>query len=216
MAIPELTARPEAPAFPRTDTLVQQCLALAIDQVDHGLLVVDAGGRLLHANRVARAELTDPDHALQLDAGCVRPRQPRDAALLREALLASHSRGLRRLVMLGEAPTALSVAVIPLPGDAGRVQAALLMLGKRNGRTSLATFWFARNCGLTAAEDQVLQALCGGLTPHEIAGRHGVALSTVRSQLAAIRAKTRSDSLRELVRRVAQLPPVAPTLPSLR
>ena len=101
-------------------------------------------------------------------------------------------------------------------GGTADAQATLLMLGKRSGRASLATYWFARSCGLTAAEDQVLQALCGGVAPRDIAREHSVAVSTVRTQLASIRAKTHSGSLRELMRRMAHLPPIAPTIPSAR
>jgi DNA-binding CsgD family transcriptional regulator len=54
----------------------------------------------------------------------------------------------------------------------------------------------------------VLAALCDGDDPSGIARRFGVAVSTVRSQIASIRQKTRSTSIRELVRQVAVLPPI--------
>jgi DNA-binding CsgD family transcriptional regulator len=40
-----------------------------------------------------------------------------------------------------------------------------------------------------------------------------VAVSTVRSHVRSICAKTRTSSVRELVQRVAILPPVAPAFP---
>ena len=67
---------------------------------------------------------------------------------------------------------------------------------------------FAREHQLTAAEQQVLQSLCAGLQPQEIAQRHGVAISTVRTQIASVRAKTATESIRDLVAMVAQLPPM--------
>jgi DNA-binding CsgD family transcriptional regulator len=220
MAMPDVLATAD---HTTTDALAQHCLALALDQIDHGLILVDARGKVLHANRVARAELTDPDHALQMTGGAVLARHPADAVLLRDALAAANGKGLRRLITLGTRGQMSSLAVMPLlggsmaaPGAAAEPQATLLMLGKRSGRVSLATYWFARSCGLTAAEDQVLQALCSGVAPRDIARDHSVAVSTVRTQLASIRAKTRSGSLRELMRCMAQLPPVAPTIPSVR
>ena len=68
---------------------------------------------------------------------------------------------------------------------------------------------FARESGLTSAEGQVLAQVCKGLRPAQIATHQGVQVSTVRTQLRAIRHKTASDSMRELVRKVSSLPTVA-------
>ena len=62
--------------------------------------------------------------------------------------------------------------------------------------------------GLTQAEARVLEALCEGATPTEVAASLGVAVSTVRTQLATIRAKTGAAGIRQLVAGVANLPPV--------
>ena len=74
---------------------------------------------------------------------------------------------------------------------------------------------FAKERGLTSAEGQVLAQVCKGLRPHEIATRHGVQVSTVRTQLRAIRQKTASDSVRDLVQKVSVLPPLALNLNGL-
>jgi DNA-binding CsgD family transcriptional regulator len=66
--------------------------------------------------------------------------------------------------------------------------------------------------GLTPAETRVLELLCAGVRPTEIAGRAGVAVSTVRTQIGSIRAKTGAASIRELVRQVAVLPPLVGAL----
>jgi len=197
-------------------------LAQVLDQIDHGLLTVDEEGQVLHANRVALAELADPEHALQLLGSELRARYTPDAAKLQSALADSRTKGLRRLLALGGGHAPVSVAVVPLPvpSDAARAwrgsrHATLLMLGKRRSGTSLATYWFARAHSLTGAEDLVLQALCRGLSPRDIARANGVALSTVRTQLASIRAKTESGSLRDLMRRIAHLPPIAPAIPAV-
>ena len=63
-----------------------------------------------------------------------------------------------------------------------------------------------------AAEVHVLQALCTGLPPARIAAQFGVKLATVRTQVAAIRSKTDAASIRDLVSRVASLPPIVPAL----
>jgi DNA-binding CsgD family transcriptional regulator len=74
--------------------------------------------------------------------------------------------------------------------------------------------WFARSHDLTLAETRVLEALSEGLQPNDIAARHGVGISTVRSQIGSIRSKTRSDSIGALVRQVAVLPPLVGALRS--
>jgi DNA-binding CsgD family transcriptional regulator len=68
--------------------------------------------------------------------------------------------------------------------------------------------WFARSRGLTPAESEVLKLLCLGHEPAAIAARQQVAISTIRTQIGSIRAKTGVASIRELVQRVAVLPPV--------
>jgi DNA-binding CsgD family transcriptional regulator len=88
----------------------------------------------------------------------------------------------------------------------------LLVLGKRRVCSDLPVYWYARSHNLTQAETTVLQALCKGKSPGDIASDHDVAISTVRTQLAAIRAKTHMQSLRELVNEVACLPPLVHAL----
>jgi len=70
---------------------------------------------------------------------------------------------------------------------------------------------FARNHGLTHTEEQVLVFLCRCLSTPEIAIQMKVAVSTVRSHVRSLCAKTASSGVRELVNRVAILPPIAPS-----
>ena len=70
--------------------------------------------------------------------------------------------------------------------------------------------FFARSHGLTATEEHVLGILCEGFSAPQIARQLKVAVSTVRSHVRSLCTKTRSKGVRELVSRVAVLPPVAP------
>lgn len=181
--------------------------AATLDEIDYGLLLLDGGGRVVHVNHAARAEL-DAGHALQLRGHELCARRPDDGAPLREALAAARQRGLRRLITLGgDATPRSSVAVVPLPtpDDAG---ATLLMLGKRKVCEPLSVHGFARCHGLTGAETRVLVELCHGMPPGEIASELGVAISTVRTQIGNLRLKTGAQSIRALVRQVAVLPPL--------
>lgn len=56
----------------------------------------------------------------------------------------------------------------------------------------------------------MLGILCQGYSAPQIAEQLSVAVSTVRSHVRSLCAKTRSSGVRELVNRVAVLPPVAP------
>jgi len=186
-------------------------LACMLDEMDHGMLLVDGRGCLHHANQPARRELAEAT-CLIADNRQIRAADPMQQGLLLTAL-GDARRGRRRLVDLGAADSPLPVAVVPL-GDAQGDEPGLvlLVLGKRRGCESLTVDFFARTQGLTAAEARVLHALCKGRRPKEVAREHDVAISTVRTQISSIRTKTQTASIRELVHRVVALPPMAPAL----
>jgi DNA-binding CsgD family transcriptional regulator len=191
-------------------------LALMLDEIDYGMLLLAEGTTVLHANHAARSEL-DASHPLQLIGHELRVARAQDLLPLREALGGARERGLRRLVNLGEGEHRVSIAVVPLAaavGEAGPSHLTLLVLGKRQMCEALSAHWFARSHSLTPAEARVLAALCEGRRPSEIAAAQCVALSTVRSQIGSIRAKTGAESIRALVRQVAVLPPLVSALRS--
>jgi DNA-binding CsgD family transcriptional regulator len=204
----ERTAR----TAPQTAPLAQ-CLALMLDEIDYGMLLVGADHEVLHANHVARQEL-DERHPLMVVGRELRLRWAHDQATLRDALADAAERGLRRLVVLGDEGERITLAVVPLAAAATHDAAVpiLLVFGKRRVCPALSAHWFARSHGLTPAETRVLAALCEGATPAAIAKSQGVALSTVRTQIGNMRAKTSADSIRDLVRQVAVLPPLVSAL----
>jgi DNA-binding CsgD family transcriptional regulator len=182
-----------------------------LDEIDYGMLLLDEAREVLHANLVARQEL-DSQHLLQLLGRQLRVRWAADLAPLNGALEEAGRRGLRRLVTLGRSDQRLNLAVVPLGCESGQGTLTLLVFGKRRLCPDLSAHWFARDHGLTPAEARVLAALCEGHTPGGIASTHGVALSTIRSQIGAIRAKTGAPSIRALVGQVGVLPPLVGVL----
>jgi DNA-binding CsgD family transcriptional regulator len=88
----------------------------------------------------------------------------------------------------------------------------LLVFGKRSAAETLTVDFYARSHGLTSAEMNVLKHICSGMKPKEIARDNGVAISTVRSHICSIRVKTQTDSIRDLINRVAVLPPITPAM----
>jgi DNA-binding CsgD family transcriptional regulator len=186
-------------------------MAGLLDEIDYGLLLLDADGAVLHANRQAEGEL-DAQHPLQRRGRELRARHAADQSCLQGAL-AGALQGLRRLVTLGEPGARVSVSVVPLDAtDKIGAPRILLLLSKRHLCKPLSVQWFARAHGLTPAETRVLEALCDGCDAREVAERHGVGIATVRTQIGAIRAKTGTESIRDLVRLVAALPPMMSVL----
>lgn len=196
------------------DPLVKMMLQ-ALDEIDHGMVIVGEGLRVLHCNHAARVEL-EASHPLVIESGRLRVRAQADLLPLQDALDAARGRSLRRLLTLrgedGHGCASLSVIPLSMGSAAEDDGICLLVLAKSEMCGNLAVQAFAREHKLSPGELQVLVALCDGATPSEIAAAHGVAMSTVRTQIASIRAKTCAPGIRELVRQVAILPPLVGTL----
>ena len=210
-----------------------QCMTRMLDEIDYGMVLVSADAQVVYLNHAARLEL-DGDHPLQMLGSALRAQRPQDVAPLHEALAAAQ-RGLRKLVTLGAGVHRVSISVVPLPGGDQGLRGAdtgygahtahtplprhedlrpttLLVLGKRQVCEQLSVQGYARSMRLTPAETQVLELLCAGVRPTQIARQQNVAVSTVRTQLGAIRNKTGAAGISDLVRQVAVLPPLLTVL----
>jgi DNA-binding CsgD family transcriptional regulator len=186
--------------------------AALMDEVAHGIVVVDFQGRVIQANRAARHQM---EHS-----GFVRCRQgqfefalPESDAELRRALVAA-AQCKRSLIEFQAAQgPALAVAVLPLRSSPiAEPTHAALFFARTSISDSATLSLFARNYRLTPAEEDVLGVLCQGLSAPQIASVLKVAVSTVRSHIRSVCAKTQCKSVRELVTRIANLPPVGPSL----
>jgi DNA-binding CsgD family transcriptional regulator len=191
-----------------------------LDEIDYGLIMVTPAGWVQHANHLARYELargkflttakpaeSSPGHG---DTGQLQTTgAPETAELLRGIRAAA--RGRRQMLTLRHQTDSLPLACVPLfqPFE-GECTTVLLMLARQTGTANLAVTFFARTHKLTSAEESVLRALCNGQEIQDIATRHGVAESTIRTQVRALRDKTQCHSIRILVQQVAALPPVVP------
>lgn len=192
-------------------------LARMLDEIDYGMLLLDGEDRLLYLNHAARCELA-AEHPLLLQGRQLGVRRAADAAPWQRALAAAR-RGRRGLIGLGEGPLRVNASVVPLPDNAAGADAAapvrgavVIVLGKRQVSEQLSVQGFARSAALTPAETRVLELLCEGARPAQIAERQGVAVSTVRTQISSLRGKTGAASIRDLVRQVAVLPPLVGAL----
>jgi DNA-binding CsgD family transcriptional regulator len=102
--------------------------------------------------------------------------------------------------------------VLPLKAEErGRLPNAALLFARESVCEALMLCFFARSHALTATEEHVLGILCQGFSAPQVAAQMQVAVSTIRSHVRSLCAKTHSSGVRQLVNRVAVLPPVAPT-----
>jgi DNA-binding CsgD family transcriptional regulator len=185
-------------------------LGLLMDELAHGVLVTTSQGRVVHANRAARDEL-GRRRVLESRHRMLHACAPGNARILQEAL-DRVTQGKRSLIgLFADEGSVVTLAVLPLKAvEAGRSPSVAWLFARPSVCEGLMLCFFARRHALTAAEEQVLGILCHGFSAPQIAVQLQVAVSTVRSHVRSLCAKTQSTGVRELVNRVAVLPAVAP------
>jgi DNA-binding CsgD family transcriptional regulator len=209
----ESTAFREA-ASPELHERVGHGLVALLDELAHGMLVIGFEGRLLHANQAALREIGSARVLIVRDRE-LQAVEDADSKVLHLALAAAKL-GKRNLITLGKpaASTALALTVLPLKPDSASARAtcAALVFARALLCDPLMLSSFSRKHCLTGAEEHVLGLLCQGHSAPDIAAQLKVAVSTVRSHVRSVCAKTSSNGVRELVNRVAVLPPLAPAV----
>ena len=191
--------------------LESSLLMRVMDEIDYGVLVIDQQCRLRHANHLARHELAS--QRLIMSQGGMLLGLHTELTEQIEHALEQALRGQRRLLLLKHQGHELSLAFVPLShpleADAPTV---LVLLSRQSACDNLSVRMYARSQNLSPSEEAVMLALCRGLSISDIAKDHGVAQSTVRSQIKALREKTGCSSIRHLLQRINSLPPMVPAL----
>jgi DNA-binding CsgD family transcriptional regulator len=192
---------------------VARCAWRVLEEIDYGLLLLSASGELQHANQLGLDELSRA-RFLHVDDGLVVGPSVALTQELRRGLQAA-AQGRRHMLMLRDGGDVLPVTCVPLMPMEGSATPVLLMLARQSATRNLNVGFFSRTHGLTAAEESVLRHLCEGLQVKEIARVKGITPSTVRTHLRSLREKTGLRHIRLLAQRVAMLPPMLPTNPTL-
>ncbi|MEM7413151.1 MAG: hypothetical protein AAF430_23175 [Myxococcota bacterium] len=191
----------------------QHALSKAIDRFPTGLVLLDARGQVLHANRLAVSLLADGD-GLSLHEGALRASDPDDQRLLQRyiqfAISAAADGEARNSDVLairrrseGRAYPAMVAPLRPDEGDATLPDAVAVIYfsdldeGTLRRREALNALY-----GLTEAETHLVELLCQGCSLDEAAEARGVTVNTARSQLKQVFAKTHTGRQSELVRLV--------------
>jgi DNA-binding CsgD family transcriptional regulator len=189
-----------------------------LDTVPAAVLLLDACGRVLHANGAAEAELRRADPLELHSSGELHARGgPRAQSALGTAIASALDpiRGttekLNAAAQLARRNgETLSVQALPLPMrlDEGRVTAvsqrlaacALLIHGSASRTSTLAPQLLRHVYGLTPAEVQVVLAIAEGDTLKRYAQRRGISRHTAANQLKRAFEKTGMRRQSELVR----------------
>jgi DNA-binding CsgD family transcriptional regulator len=189
-------------------TVGAEALLAALDALDTGVMVCDARGRLLVHNHAAGRELADggllrhgPDNLLDVAGGT-------GLLALRRALHGAAFEHSHQLVPLRHGEQCLMLAVQPLRCDDCGAPRVLMLTGRRGLCPDLAVHHLGRVYALTPAEVSVLTSLLAGVRIGDMAAARGVKLSTVRTQVAALRAKLGVQRVDDITRLVAELPPM--------
>ena len=184
-----------------------------LEELDTGVIVCSAEGRLELANNAARRELLG-GHPLAVDAVgwlCLAPGAQGALPQWQSALRAAALNRRRQMLALSDGPRRLMVSVMPL----GQTQPwALVMLGRRQPAPDLAVEMLGSLYALTSAEQRILVGLLAGQRVEAIASERGVTIATLRSQVGSLREKLGAGRLEDLVRLAAGLPPMSSVLRS--
>ena len=204
-----------------------QLLSATLDEIACGVIIVDTHGRVEHCN-LAGQVILQRGQLVKEEAQLLQAARPVDTDQLAEALEKAR-RGKRSMLTLG-ANSLSTVAVVPLDrqdryaaettsSDAATQTAAptptpspsprIALIFSRTGMCeTLMMSFFSRAYQLTRSEEQILSLICVGHTAPEMAKQLNVGEATVRTHIRSICQKTHSHGIREVVKRLALLPPL--------
>lgn len=184
----------------------QAMMAHVLDELDLGVVVADATGRVRFANRSA-VRVCDRGTPCRIVQGVVKPAHEHEELGFARALRQAAD-GRRSLMTMEHEGVARFLAFVPVRDEMHGEPGVLLLLGRAQVCGALSVEFFARQYGVTTAESAVLSALCNGKSPRVIAEQRGIAVSTVRTQISRIRQKTGARSITDLLRVASTLPPL--------
>lgn len=200
---------PLAPAAPATGLSAGRCQAV-LDAMDVGVLVCDEHARLVHANAAGEQALAQSALLCLVERRLSTPQHAQQALLLQAIRAATCGR--HQLLKLQFGALRLSLSVQPLDVADGEARQALLLLGRRCATQGLGVALLCQLHDLTSAEQRVLTGLLQGQRVSQLATQHGVKVSTVRTQVAALRAKLGVSRMDEALLMAAELPPMVSAL----
>jgi DNA-binding CsgD family transcriptional regulator len=184
----------------------QDFLQSALNQIGFAVLVVDVGLRVGVTNKRAETLLAAGD-VLRLQQGRLTTAehrlQDRFSQAVQSAATQTGARGDALLVNRAAELPRCRVMVSPLARHAGQ---ALVLVEDPGDRDASLAETLAKLYGLTTSVAALAALLAEGLGPEEAAVARNVKLTTVRTQIQKLLAKTDAQRLTELVRLLARVP----------
>ncbi len=187
-----------------------------LEALEMGVMVVNAVGRLLFANRVADG-LLKKGHGIRMRQGQLRGQMPAGDLVLQRAIRDA------QLIVFGRSVTAggiiaiprpeglpLSLMVCPVPPNAATSDlnsaAAIIFVNNPDDRFTPTQSALMTLFALTPAEARLTAALLDGETLDEYARHAGISPHTARVQLKHVFAKTGCSRQVDLIRRILANP----------
>ena len=223
--VPHLRRSMQVADLMRPQAAIASSGLAALDALANGVLVVDAELRVLVANAAAEA-MAGPDGPLRYRrtrcaeakatvVGAVHRSDEAALTLLVRASALSGAPGGAIALRDTQGAQVVAAVVAPLPGRLieatigadGRIhgQAIVLLRDLRSDVMRISTELLCDLFRLTKAEAEVARELIGGATKEAVAARRNARVTTVRTQVRAILAKTGAVNLRDLERMIARL-----------
>lgn len=202
-----------------TDREISRLRSVASEQVlaaqEMGVMVLDARGRILHANPVAEHWAGQMGWGLRgAMASSPALQTLRQGALLKvrpHALRLTSPKGAQAIAMAWawraeRGASWLEQALGSGHEEAWRAGHLVVLIKPVRAQATLAPSLLMDLFGLSAAEARLAHALGEGLTLEEAAARYQVSINTVRTQLRGVLAKTGCARQADLVALLASLP----------
>ena len=199
-------------------TFERQRMTELLDSLQCAVILADENSVILHANRAAETMLAN-DNFLHVRQGVIKAKLASANKELRMAIMiatkdeADIGRNGIAIRLTDAAATSVFAHVLPLTGSDLRTSlhpkavAAIFVGGSAIDECDITAF--ASAFCLTPAETRVVAGLMMGQTLAEVAGKWGVARSTVKTHMDNIFSKTGVTRQSNLIRLVTQtLPPV--------
>ena len=185
----------------------QDLLAASLDALAMPTLLFDELGRIAHQNCSALALLDAATTLARRDDRLVgsTATSTRSINLQVSHAMRAHRDGLERApgIVLVDRAGRLPLTLMTLPlrgrGEHAMRGGALMFVFDPEDTPVVTADLVRRLFALSAAESELAVALCSGLSPEEVAAERGRALSTVRSQIRNLFAKTGTNRQADLV-----------------
>ena len=190
----------------------------SLDRISTGVLLLDAGGRVLFANRAAE-RIASQDDGLRITRDGLATALPRESAALGRLVAAAalttngngSAAGGELLLSRPSLRRPLALAVSPLPKDGflpslPGVPAVAVFISDPEAAGESDAALLARLYGLTPAESRVTAALMSGGDLREVSDALGISYHTGRAQMKSVFSKTGARRQAELVQLLLKLP----------